>query len=166
MKTNAITHALILAYSTVETSGSLINDVCKAAHAQYKGEAIPKDDRDAILESLADNRDWEGDARKVRKSEAGAILKAYPALPEMVKHVREKEGRCSWNDSLKLSRCYARAKGNVKAALAAFRKGSESAPVSVQGRAAGALKAWFKVARGERKANILKAAELLGLKIA
>lgn len=163
--TKLIARALIAAYATVETSGSLIGDVCKAANAQYKGEEIPKADREEILEALADSRDWEGDARKVRKSEAGAILKAYPALPEMVKHVREKRGTCSWNDSLKLARCYSRAKGNLRDALAMFSKGGESKPVSVQGRAAGALKAWFKVARGEKKAAILKAASLLNLTI-
>jgi hypothetical protein len=165
MSNSLITRALIAAYTSVETSGSLIEDVCKAAQSQYKGEAIPKADRDTILEALADNREWEGDSRKVRKSEAGAILKAYPALRETVKHVRENKGACSWNESLSLARCLNRSKLNVKQAIAAFNAGGTNKTASPSGRAAGALKAWFKVARGDKKAAILKAATLLGLEI-
>jgi hypothetical protein len=51
-----------------------------------------------------------------------------------------------------------------KAIRAAFEK-SEGHKGTPEGRAAGALKAWFKVARGAKKQAILEAASTLGLKL-
>jgi len=161
---DAVARALIAAYSTAETAGSMVDDVCKAAHRAYKGEAVPKADADAILNQLANARDWDGDIAQVRKSEAKQVLNAYSNLAETVATVKEKHGACSWHSAVKLARCLNKNEGSMKKAIAAFEtKGGESKG-NPAGRTAGALKAWYKIAKADKKAAIAKAYELLGLK--
>lgn len=162
---DAIAAAFILAYDIAENTGGKISEVCKLAAQTYKGAEVPADDAEHIANTLAQARGWEGNTAKVRKSEARKVLGVYTTLPEAIAHVRKERGACNWRDALKLSTCLTKHEGKLKPALAAFKTSRESGTSTPQGRAAGALKGWYKVAKGDKRAKILEAAALLGLKL-
>lgn len=162
---DAIAAAFIAAYEVAENTGSKIAEVCKLAQQTYKGKPVPDSDAEHIAETLATARGWEGNTAKVRKSEARKVLGVYSTLPEGISHVRKERGSCNWRDALRLATCLSKHDGKLRPALAAFTTQGESAKATPQGRAAGALKAWYKVAKGEKKAKILEAASMLGLKL-
>lgn len=162
---DAIAAAFINAYEAAENSGSKIADVCKLAQQTYKGNEVPKDDAEHIANVIADARGWEGTTAKVRKSEARKVLGVYAVLPEAIAHVKRKVGACNWRDALKLSTCLAKHEGKLKPALAAFEAQGGNAKATPQGRVAGALKGWYKVAKSDKREAILKAAQLLNIKL-
>lgn len=162
---DAVALAFADAYTNAENTGGKIADVCKLAQAAYKGETIPDDDVSYIVDRVATAKKWDGASLKVRCSEARKVLSVYNVLPEGIQHVRETKGSCDWRAALRLATCLKKSEGNLKAALAAFeleREGSSSTP---EGRAAGALKSWYKTAKPAKRAKILEAAQLLGLKL-
>lgn len=162
---DAVVMAFVDAYATAENTGSKIAQVCAIAQTTYKGGEVAKDDADYIADSLAKQRDWEGDTAKVRKSEVRRVLSVYPVLGEGITSVREKTGSCDWRAALRLATLLKKHDSKLKPALAAFHAAAETRKTSAPGRAAGALKAWYKAAKGDKRAAILKAAELLGLKL-
>jgi hypothetical protein len=161
----AIVAAFVSAYETAENTGSKLAEVCKLATATYKGREIPEEESQAMAQMIADARGWSGDTSKVRRSEICKVFGVYNMLPEGISQVREKRGACNWRDALKLATCLKKSEGNLKTALAAFETKSENGTSTPQGRAASALKGWYKVAKGDKKQKILEAATLLGLKL-
>jgi hypothetical protein len=166
MKTgrDAIAAAFINAYAIAENTGSKLAEVCSLAKQTYKGKDIPADDVKHIAATIVKARGWEGPTAKVRASECRKVLGVYARLPEAIDTVRAKHGGCNWRDALKLSTCLAKHDSD-RAALAAFEKEGSGSKATPQGRAAGALKAWYKVAKADKKQKILDAADLLGLKL-
>ncbi len=162
---DAVVVAFIDAYSTAENTGSKIAQVCALAHTAYRGSEVPKEDADYIADSIAKQREWDGDTAKVRKSEVRRVLSVYSVLGEGIAAVREKVGSCDWRAALRLSTLLKKHDSKLKPALAAFYTQNEGHKSSPQGRAAGALKAWYKVAKGDKRSLILKAAEMLNLKL-
>jgi hypothetical protein len=162
---DAIAAAFIAAYETAENTGGKLAEVCMLARATYKGKEVPAADAEHIASTIADARGWEGNTAKVRKSECRKVLGVYAVLPEGIKQVREDRGGCNWRDALRLSTCLAKHEGKLKPALAAFKAQGDGPKSTPQGAAAGALKRWYKVAKGEKKEKILEAATLLGLKL-
>jgi hypothetical protein len=163
---DAIAAAFIAAYDIAENTGSKLNDVCKLAQQTYKGKEVPEDDANHIADTIASARGWEGTTAKVRKSECRKVLGVYSVLPEGIARVKEKLGSCNWRDALKLSTCIAKNKGKLSPALVVFFTNEGGSPkASPAGRAAGALKGWYKVAKPAKREQILQAATLLGLKL-
>lgn len=162
---DAVVVAFIDAYATAENTGSKIAQVCALAHKSYSGNEVPKEDADYIADSIAKQREWKGDTAKVRKSEVRRVLSVYDVLGEGITSVRDKIGSCDWRAALRLATLLKKHDSKLKPALAAFHAQSQERTVSPSGRAAGALKAWYKLAKGDKRAAILKAAEMLGLKL-
>lgn len=153
------------AYANAEDTGSRIGQVCALAHKAYKGAEVPADDAQYISDSIARQRGWDGNTAKVRKSEVRRVLSVYNVLGEGITAVREKVGSCDWRAALRLATLLKKHGSKLKPALASFYEQGEARKVSPQGRAAGALKGWYKVAKGDKRAVILKCAEMLGLKL-
>lgn len=162
---DAVVVAFVDAYSTAENTGSKIAQVCALARSAYGGDEVPKDDAEYIANSIAKQRDWNGDTAKVRKSEVRRVLSVYSVLGEGITSVREKIGSCDWRAALRLATLLKKHDGKLRPALTAFYVSGEERKANPAGRATGALKAWYKAAKGDKKAAILKAAELLGLKL-
>lgn len=162
---DAIAAVFIAAYDIAENTGSKLAEVCKLAQQTYKGKPVPDEDAEHIASTIADARGWEGNTAKVRKSECRKVLGVYNVLPEAIGKVREKSGGCNWRDALRLSTCLAKHEGKLRPALAAFEEQGGGPKSTPQGAAAGALKRWYKVAKGDKKQKILEAANLLGLKL-
>jgi hypothetical protein len=158
--------ALANAYTSVEMSASHLDTVCRIAREAFGGAAISDDDQKRIVERMAQERGdaWTEETATVRKSEARKILQSYTALPEAIATVRE-DGACDWRGGIKLARLIVKHEGYAKAAVEAFKAEGGGKKVTPEQRAAGALKAWFAKSKGEKRANIIKAADLLGLKI-
>jgi hypothetical protein len=132
--------------------------------AALKGEEIPSDARKLIIADVAQARGWKDKALKSRGSEVNVVLRAYATLGEAVKlFTKKNNGRIQWHDTMKLARRINAGDNVSQAVTAAFASGAAAKPANPAGRVAGALKAWYKVARGEKKATILKAAALLGI---
>ena len=160
---NRIVTAFTSALASQETSGSLVTQVCDVAMTALRGAEIPTAERKLIVSDIAEARGWEGKTLKARSSEVNVVLKAYNKLGEAVKvFTKKNDGRCLWHDAMKLARRINAGDTIQQAVTAAFQKGVGHAP-NPAGRVAGALKAWYKSARGDKKAAILKAAQLLGI---
>ncbi len=162
---DAVALALIAAYDNAANTGSKIADVCTIARTTYKGAEIPEADADHIVSTVAESRGWEGATLKVRSSEARKVLSVYSTLPEGIEHVRKDRGSCDWRAALKLATCLKKHDGKLKPALAAFKATGDGNEITPAGRAASALKRWYKVAKADKRAKILAAAETLGLKL-
>jgi hypothetical protein len=162
---DAVVVAFIDAYATAENTGGKIAQVCALARTTYSGDDVPKEDADYIADSIAKQREWTGDTAKVRKSEVRRVLSVYSVLGEGITAVRTKLGSCDWRAALRLATLLKKHEGKLKPALTAFYVSGESRKANPAGRAAGALKGWYKVAKGDKRAAILKAAEMLGLKL-
>ena len=160
---NRIVNAFTAALDSVESSGNLVTQVCDVAMSALKGEEIPADARKLIVSDIASNRGWKDKTLRARSSEINVVLRAYSNLSDAVKlFTKKNNGKCQWHDSMKLARRL-NAGDNVSQAVAAAFVRGESKSVNPAGRVAGALKAWYKVAKGEKRANILKACALLGI---
>lgn len=164
---DAIVAALATAYDAAANIGSKIGEACGVARSVYKGADVPKEDADYIVDQLAESRGWSGDVAKVRKSEARKVISVYSTLPEGIATLREKNGGCNWRDALKLATCLKQNGGKLRPALAAFRDGGNErgGKKNITGRVATALKRWYEKANGDKRRDILKAAELLNIKL-
>lgn len=162
---SAIVSTYITALNTAENTGALVTQVCDVANKYTKGEALSDEDMAAIVGSIARERGWKGPALKSRTSEVRVVLKAAKQLPEAIEGFRKRADKCDWHTSMKLARCINRGE-KVKDAIAhTFANKSQSKGSTPQGRTAAALKAWFKEAKGDKKAAIVKAAEILNVRI-
>lgn len=159
----SIVKAFVAALTSVEGSGNLVTHVCDVARKALGGEEIPKDARKLIVSDIADARGWKDKTLKARSSEVNVVLKAYATLSEAVRLFTKKNGgKCQWHDSMKLARRINAGDSPVQAVTAAFAQGDSKA-VHPSKRVAGALKSWYKMAKGDKRAAILKACELLGI---
>lgn len=158
--------ALANAYTSVEMSATHLETVCKVAREAFGGAGIPEDAQKAIVERMVQERGdaWSEETATTRKSEARKVLQAYQQLPEAIATVRE-DGPCDWRGGIKLARLIVKHEGDAAKAVESFKAEGGGKKVTPEQRAAGALKAWFAKAKGEKRANIIKAADLLGLKI-
>ncbi len=162
---NGVVSAFVHALASHETSGNVILQVCNAAQKWFKGEQIGDEDRKAIIADVAAERGWKGDAVKTRGSECAQVLKCYSSLLEAMPLFQQKAGMLQWTHSLALARALNKGK-SVKQAVqeVASNKSSASGKGGTpQGRVAAGLKAWFKVARADKKEEILKAAKILNI---
>lgn len=163
---NAIVAAFSQAMDGVENSGNLITQVCEVANKQTKGEAVSKDDADAIIESIADKRGWKDKTLTARSSEIRVVLKASPSLPETIKLMQSRAKRCDWHVAMKLARRINKGE-SCKDAVMGLLQDAEGASKKINpaGKAAGALSFWYKHAKGDKRAAIVKAAGILGLEL-
>lgn len=162
---SAIVASFCNALDTAENTGSLVTQVCETAHKYLRGAEIEKDDSDSIVTDIAKARGWKDAALRSRASEVRVVLRAYNQLGEAIETYSKRANKCDWHTSMKLARRLNAGDSIKQAVLAAFTKASQSPKSTPQGRTAGALKAWYNAARGDKKAAILRAAELLGLRL-
>lgn len=160
---SAIVSSFVDALAANESTGSLVTQVCDVSNKYLKGAEMGEEDRAAITNDIAKARGWKGPSLKSRVSEVNVVLKAYATLPEAIKAFAAKSPKCQWHDSMKLARRINKGDSVKQAVAFALKKGS-GASVPVSGRVASALKAWFNEEPRKQEA-ILKAAELLGLKL-
>lgn len=161
---SAIVSSFVNALSANESTGSLVTQVCDVARKYLKGEAMPDEDRTAIIADISKARGWKGPSAKSRHSEVNTVLKAYADLPEAIEALKAKAKRCQWHDSMKLARRINAGDSIGKAVAFAMKAGSGGEKASPSGRVAGALKAWFKAEPRKQKA-IMEAAALLNIKL-
>jgi hypothetical protein len=165
----AIVRAFSDAFDSAENTGSVLTQVCNVAHKYIGDGTLTDDDTSAIVRGIVEHRRWPKDQVPARSSEVRTILAAHATLPRAIAAFRERVRVCNWHQAVKLAREIRNAKGNitkaVTAAVSASKRGSQSKGSTPQGRTAAALKAWFKVAKGERRDTILKVAAMLGLKL-
>ena len=147
-----------------DTSGSLVIQTCETAHKYAKGAALLDDDVTNITNSVASIKGWSGASARSRISECKVVLRAYAKLPEAVREFTKKNtGKCQWHDSMKLARRINEGDSvgaAVKFVMDSTKTGNNTNP---KGRAAGALKAWFKHAACTKaeKAAITQCVKLL-----
>jgi uncharacterized protein YqeY len=158
--------ALANGFASVEGSANIMEAICKTVATAYKGKEIPSEDQTAIVERMVQERGdaWQESTAASRKTDARRVLETYTTLPEAISIVR-KDGPCSWRDAMALARLLVKHEGNVKDAVKGFTAESSPKKKNPSGKVAGALKAWFKVAKGDKRADIIKAATILGLQI-
>jgi uncharacterized protein YqeY len=158
--------ALANGFASVESSATILESICKVAQSAYKGKEIPSDDVAAIVDRMVTERGdaWQESTAAARKSEAKRVLQTYAVLPEAIALVR-KTGPCNWRDGMALARLIVKNDGSVTKAIKAFTAESEPKRKNPSGKVAAALKAWFAVAKGDKRADIIKAATLLNLQI-
>ncbi len=161
---SAIASAYVAALNTAESSGSLVTHVCNVANKYTKGAALPDEDISGVVIDIAKAKGWKGASAKTRSSEVRKVLKFAHVLPDAIESALATHKRCDWHTSLRIATQLNKGLNVAKAVKAAFEK-SEGHKGTPEGRAAGALKAWFKVARGAKKQAILEAASMLGLKL-
>jgi hypothetical protein len=160
--------ALANGFASVEGSANILESICKTVMSAYKGKEIPADEQTAIVDRMVAERGdaWQESTAAARKSEAKRVLQSYNALPEAIALVRkESGGACNWRDGMALARLIVKNDGDVKAAVKGFSVESSPKKANPSGKVASALKAWFKVAKGDKRADIIKAAQILRLEI-
>lgn len=159
---NAIASALSDAMTTSKTIGAtLVTQCVTACNKFFRGKPIEKDERDAIVERVAELRGWpDGRTGASRRSEARAILNHYSLLPELVEQFRKKgDGGCTWHNVVSLAREVGKhsGKARVSAAVAALLKRGEKSSTppnklsrkEAKGKVASSVKSILKMTRLE-----------------
>ena len=162
---SAIVSSYIAALNTAENTGGLITQVCEVATRYTKGNPLSDDDSKAIVSDISKHKGWKGTSARSRESEVRIVLRSAHVLPEAIEAYHAKAKTCTWHDSMKLARGLAKGKSITQCVKLAMESSAPGVRGTPEGRTAGALKAWFKVARGPKKAAILEAAATLGLKL-
>lgn len=159
---SAMVNAISSALDGVSATGSLMTDIANTAHKHYKGEDIPKEDIDSIVDQVASAQKWNAAARVARKSEVRVILRACAALPKYLKALSEKMDSFTWHDAMKLARQVNKG-ATIPAAVAFVKNGKASSHTSVnpKDRAIGALSTLFDNVKGERRDTVRKAIKML-----
>lgn len=160
----AIVSSFVNALSANESTGSLLTQVCDTARKHLKGAEISTEDQDSITKDIAAAKGWKGDSARSRMSECRVVLKSYTQLGEAISTYTAKAKTCQWHDGMKLARRINKGDSVSQAVKFALEK-KDASKVSASGRTAGALKAWYKTAKADKQAAILKAADLLGIKL-
>lgn len=162
---SAIVSSFVTALSANESTGSLVTQVCETAQRYMKGNEIPADDRAAITADIAKARGWKGASAKARISECNIVLRAYAELPEYSEAFKTRAKKCQWHDSLKLARRINAGDSMQKAVAFAMKSGSDKKGTP-KGRITRALKTYYTAsARSAKREAILRAAELMGIKL-
>lgn len=162
----AIVHTFVDALNQADNTGSLVTQVCDTAQKYLKGDEMSVDDTNGVVNAIAKQRGWKGPSLKSRTSEVRVVLRASAVLPEAIKAYADKANKCDWHTAMRLARCINKGEPVQKAVKSTFSQKATQSPKSTpQGRTAGALKAWYKDAKGDKRALIIKAAEMLGIKL-
>lgn len=161
---SAIVSTFVQALHACDNTGSLVTQVCDTANKYLHGAEISKQDTDSITNSIAKERKWKDKILTARSSEVRVVLRAYNTLPEAIKLYSARANKCDWHTSMRLARKL-NAGEKVSAAVRSAFEVAATKVVSPAGRTAGALKAWYNNAKGEKREAILKAAVLLGIKL-
>lgn len=156
-----LTAAFTTAYEAKENTGSHLHTVCEIA---AKAGEMDKEDHDAIAESVAAARKWKDKTRDSRMSEVRVILRASAKLPDAITALAAK-GQREWHVVMRAARKLAKGKSVKEAVAFALEGGGSGSSVPPSGRVASALKLWFGSTKGQKRADIIKAADLLGLSI-
>lgn len=162
---NKISSAIVSALSAYENTGLQLTGVCETLQSSLHGQAIGDEDSKSIIGAVARAKGWKGASLKVRSSEVGAILRAYATLPEAVESYKNCNGHCDMPSALRMARFLNRGDSVKQAVKKARASKAQSKGSSPAGRTAAGLKAWYKVANATKKTAILKAAEILGIKL-
>lgn len=104
----------------VASSGNIILEVCAAAKAVYKGEAVPPADVAVICERIAKKREWDKDAIGPRSSEVKTVLAVYARLPDATVAYKKKSKRFPWHAGMKLARALKKHKSQAEAVRVAL----------------------------------------------
>ncbi len=123
-----VAKAVAAAYAAAHSTGDLLDDVCKAVEAQFKGEQVPEEAAGFIVDEVARLRSWSASAAKVRKSEMRAILSVYDTLPDAMKKLREhkkNEKPVTFEAGLKLARALKKG-ATITQAVAAYIEGGKA----------------------------------------
>lgn len=164
----AIVRAFTDAFDNAENTGSMVTHVCNVAAKFINGPLID-DDYAAVVNGVAQARGWKGPSLKARASEVRTILSTHEQLPSAIDQFKARMGVCNWHQAVRLGREIRKADGNVSkavnSAVKSAKSGGQSKGSTPQGRTAAALKAWFKSAKSDKRDLILKAAQMLGLKL-
>lgn len=165
---SAIVSAFVHAMTTVDSTGSLVTQVCNVAR-KHGADQLTKPDQDLIIQDIASQRGWGENVIRQRSSEVRTILKSCAALPEAIELLTKKAGSCNWHSAMKLARRVVAGDSIKQAVATVFEKGaSEPKAAHPAGRVAAGLKAWFKQSKSDKRAVIVKATQLLstiGLKL-
>ncbi len=163
---SAVVASFVNAYATVENGGSLVTQLCETLSRHAKGETIPKADSDAIIASVSRERGWKGKTANSRESEVRIVIKSYANLGDAVVAIQKRMKSCNWHRVMKAARKLAKGESVPKAVAFACTEGATGkGKANPSKAAAGALKRWFEHSRGDKRANIIKACQLLGLDI-
>jgi hypothetical protein len=162
---SAIASSFVQALNANENSGSLVTHVCETAHRYLKGQPFDDTDMQATILDISRAKGWKGASLKSRCSEVRVVLKCYATLPDAVSAFRAKANGVQWHDAMKMARKLNAGESVPKAVRAAFESKGVQPKGTPEGRVAGALKGWFKVATGKKRTAILEAAAILGIKL-
>jgi len=165
---SAIVSTYVNALTSAENTGSLLTQVCEITTRYTKGAEMSDEDMKAIAVSIGKERGWKGLTAQARESEVRVILRASSELPEAIAGYTAKARKCDWHTGMKLARCINRGESVKQAITQTYAKAQtsgQSQGSNPQGRTAAALKAWYKAAKGDKRAAIVKAVELLGLRL-
>lgn len=166
---SAIVRAFSDALDSAENTGSVVTMVCNVAAKHLGGKALTSADVEEIARGVASARGWKGPSALARTSEVRQVLNAHEQLPGAITAFRERMGYCNYHQAVRLAREIRKAGGSatkaVKNAIQSIKAGGQSKGSTPQGRTAAALKAWYKAAKSDKRELILRAAQLLGLKL-
>lgn len=161
---SAIASAYVAGLNATENTGSLLHTVCEVGARFLKGSKMADEDVTAISADVTRAKGWKGASAQSRTSEVRIMLRSLHVLPDALESYRERAKACTWHDGMKLARKLAKG-ASVKQAVAAAFKAGNGPKGTPEGRTAGALKGWYKVATPKKREAILTAASTLGLKL-
>lgn len=101
-----VSKALAKAYEAIDDQSSIVTQVCNSAMAVFKGKPIAKHDMEAIVDKVAELRNWSDKSKASRASEVRAMLSVYDRLPNAIDAYRKKAecDKFTWHNAVTLAR--------------------------------------------------------------
>lgn len=132
-----VANAISTVLGKVAKQGNVVTQCVSTLASVYGGKPVPKQDVNAIANTVARLRGWSSASMGPRKSEVRKIVRQYPRIAEAVKAYTATHDNFTWHTAMRLITCLHRepALNQALALMNASNSAKEITPIKACGTA-------------------------------
>lgn len=132
-----VANTIAKVFGAVAKQGNVITQCVTSLVQVYGGNAVPKQDVNAIADTVARLRGWSAASMGPRKSEVRKIVRQYPRIAEAVDKYTDSHDSFTWHTAMRLITCLHRepALNKALALMDASNAAKEISPIKACGTA-------------------------------
>lgn len=100
-----VANTIAKVFGAVAKQGNVITQCVTSLVTVYGGNAVPKQDVNAIADTVARLRGWSAASMAPRKSEVRKIVRQYPRIAEAVDRYTDTHDSFTWHTAMRLITC-------------------------------------------------------------
>ena len=132
-----VANTIAKVFGAVAKQGNVVTQCVTSLVQVYGGNAVPKQDVNAIADTVARLRGWSAASMAPRKSEVRKIVRQYPRIAEAVDRYADTHDSFTWHTAMRLITCLHRepALNKALALMDASNSAKEITPIKACGSA-------------------------------